>query len=67
MGAVQVAVFQAVALPDERQRLLGIQRLASGGEVGSRIRVVHGVLQAHVDAAQALGQVVKPARLTSAK
>jgi hypothetical protein len=59
VGTVQVTVFQAVPLPDECQRLLGVQRLAPRREVGAGIRVVDGVLQAHVHAAKALGQVVE--------
>ena len=63
MGAVQVPVFQAMTLPDERQRLRRVESLAPGREVGTRIRVVHGVVQAHLDAAQGLGQVVETGQI----
>lgn len=59
MGAVQVAVLQAVPLPDERQRLGRVQSLAPGREVGAGIRVVDGVVQAHLDATQRLRQIVE--------
>ena len=59
VGAVQIPVFQAVALPDERQRLGSIQPLLPGREVGAGIRVVDSVIQAHIHPAQGLGQVVE--------
>lgn len=39
MGAVQVAVGQAIALAHERQRLGGIQVLESSGEIGAGVDV----------------------------
>ena len=67
VGAVEVPVLQAMALSHEGQRLRGVEHLTPGGEVGAGEVVVHGVVQTHLDAAEALGEVVEPARFTSAK
>ena len=59
MGAVEVAVVESVALPDEGQRLRRVEMLATGGEPSARIRVTDRVIQTDVDAAERLGDVVE--------
>jgi hypothetical protein len=63
MGAVQVTVVQAVPLPDERQRLGRVQPLPPGREVGARILVVDRVIQADVDSAESLCQIVETGQI----
>ena len=55
----QVAFGQVVALADERQRVGAGDRARAGGEARSGQRLVDGVLQADVDAADGPGQVVE--------
>lgn len=51
-----------MTLPDKRQRLRGIQPLTPG-EVGSGVRVVDGMVQAHINAAEGLGQIVETGQI----
>jgi hypothetical protein len=55
----QVALGQAVALADERQRVRAGHRPRPGGEVRAGQRSSTGALEAHVDAADRRGQVVE--------
>ncbi len=59
MSAIEVAVLQPMPLPHERQGLCGVQCLATGREISTGVVVVHGMVEADVDAAEAFGQVIE--------
>ncbi|SIG93223.1 Uncharacterised protein [Mycobacteroides abscessus subsp. abscessus] len=59
VGAVQIAVFQPMTLTYKRQGLGGVEGLFPCGEVGARVAVVDGVVQADGDAAELGGQVIE--------
>lgn len=52
---VQVAARQFVALAHEAQRLRAAEPLRAGREVGTRKRFEHRLFEAHVDAAERVG------------
>jgi len=63
VGTVQVAVEQPLTLPDERQRLRGVQVLVPPVEVRAGLGVADRVVEADFHAAEDLRELIEPVQV----